>query len=223
MPSELTVNEDHPDKVLARKIASGEVTKQEVERVWDATAYLSAQTPFEVRKAIVDLKAAGIEISGGDQIVLSAVLDLRAALYRDESKFAHLVAGTETVVAALQKLNPLQRHLDRQEALISSLTETIERLEEKVEELVEAQKPKEDVVGEVPVYDPERPLAPDESPEQAVPEENIDQCIGSSWDPNNPRKGPLPPFPASETAKEAEARTTAQQSAQFREEVIKKL
>ena len=171
---ELTTLDEHPDRILQRRIANGEVTKEEVERVWSQTENLSPQTPFEIRKAVVEMKAAGYEMTPAEQFTLSAVLDLRAALYRDESKFAHLVAGTETVVESLRNVNALSATIDELKMSVQMLQAAMEQKKRRFSPFRWIREwfwlRKEDTELVVTVDEP------------------YNRKIGSSWDANNPRK-----------------------------------
>ena len=176
---ELTVlsGDDHPDKVLQRRIANGEVTQEQVERVWQATSDLSAQTTYETRLAVMNLRKSGYKVTPAENMILNTVLDLRAALYRDESKFSHLVAGSETIVEELRKVGTLS-------AQIQSLNAAIYRLESAMGEKRRWPNPlrwfKSLFAREEPVDESEV--------EEAIPQEPYNRRIGSSWDASNPRK-----------------------------------
>src|SRR5215472_5785210 len=96
---------------------------------------LSAQTPIEFRVAVMKL---GRNLDPLMSLVLSQMMDIRAAMTKDESKFAHLVAGTETIVKTLQNVNPLVERLRRQEELIDSLSDQLNRAEGKIDALLQA-------------------------------------------------------------------------------------
>jgi hypothetical protein len=176
---------------LPAALEDGRITQQEVDRVWRETEYLSAQTPIEVRQMIVKLKDAGHEVTGVEQVLMQCVLDLRAALYRDENKFAHLVAGTETIVDKLQAIN-------RWEMLVENLSSKLDVLSSVVEDLIEDRRTEK--AGGLPPLPPEpdewtgaEPINFDEPRDtssvlEPEPEEEYDRKIGSNWDSNNPRK-----------------------------------
>lgn len=170
---------------LAQALEDGRITKQEVEDIWRETEWMSAQTPIEVRRAIVALKDAGHEVTGVDQVIMQAILDLRAALYRDESKFAHLVAGTETIVDKLQTIN-------RWESLVERLETRLDETNLLVARMIELKDPpRKSLWRRIKEHfreDNEMIEAIEETAHQPEVEEDYDRKIGSNWDPNNPRK-----------------------------------
>jgi len=64
--------------------------------------------------------------------------EMQGALTRDDSKFAHLVAGTETVVRELQKVGPLASNLTDLKRQMQYLTDEVRQLRS---ERVQAKKP----------------------------------------------------------------------------------
>lgn len=205
---ELTTNSDHPDHVLQRRIASGEVSKAEVEKVWRETDYLSAQTPYEVRKMVVEMKEAGHQITPAEQVIIQSVLDLRAALFRSDSKFAHLVSGTEFIVDKLQAVNRWELVVEQLNGRVSELTTMVSRLVEQREQDRQKNDRVKKALAILLADDEPSPPPQDDNPswfapadlgaihdesEVATPaeplvEEPYDRKIGSNWDPNNPRK-----------------------------------
>lgn len=109
MQKDNELSELHPDKQLALRIERGEITQAEVNHVWAETRDLSAQTPFEVRQAVVMLRKCG-SLNDAWPVFFAQITqmmsEMRGAMVGDHSKFAHLVAGTETVVRELQKVGP---------------------------------------------------------------------------------------------------------------------
>jgi hypothetical protein len=70
----------------------------ELRELWDATNYLSAQTPAETRLAIRKIASLPSFAEQWPQFmgaIFSQVADTRAALTRDDNKFAQLVARTD--------------------------------------------------------------------------------------------------------------------------------
>jgi hypothetical protein len=184
--------EDHREPVIQEPVTQenlpealkdGRITQQEVDRVWRETEYLSAQTPIEVRQMIVKIKEAGQDVTLIQQVMLQAVLDLRAAMFRDESKFAHLVAGTEAIVDKLQAIN-------KWETLVENLSAKLDELSLKVDMLgrggvmVDQEPEPDEWTGAKPIdFDLDLPTA-----YEPEPEEEYDRKIGSNWDAKNPRK-----------------------------------
>lgn len=156
----------HFDHQLRRDLEEGRITQAEVDAVWAATWDLSPQTPLPVRKTVAAMR----ETSAGKtpeqamalmfpmlaDFLMTAMTETQGALMRDESKFAHLVAGTEAIVKTMQDLNPLNRRLERIEDAVHSLAETLEKM----------------VAAKAPPADPDR----DQSPKGA-PQDFDENCI----------------------------------------------
>jgi hypothetical protein len=121
----------HPDKALALRIERGEVSQEEVNHVWAETRDLSAQTPFETRRAIVELRKCG-SLNDAWPVFFTHMTEqmsqMAGAMTRDDSKFAHLVAGTETVVRELQKVGPLAANLTDLKRQMQYLTDEVRQL-----------------------------------------------------------------------------------------------
>ena len=116
------------DQQLRADLKAGKVTPEEVQRIWELTRDLSAQAPINVRRAMISIRAAETpeeKVNLSMQFMMAAATELQAAMTRDESKFSHLVAGTETIVKTLQNINPLERRLERIESMVSSLGSSI--------------------------------------------------------------------------------------------------
>ena len=212
---------------LPTALKEGRITQAEVDNIWDKTWFLSAQTPIEVRMWVAKFEQAGIVLAEHDKLVLGAICDMRAALFRDESKFAHLVAGTETIVKTLQKVNPLVQRLERQEMMIDSLTELLERTEAKIDMLMQAvAEGGKKNLGDLTIKHEVLTGGDEEaeflaktaadalsSPITEQTEEAYDGNVGSAWDPKNPAKGPVKLPTASEEYEK--------QSKDFRERILK--
>lgn len=125
------LEELHADKALALRIERGEVSQEEVDRVWAETRDLSAQTSFDVRRAIVELRKCG-SLNDAWPLFFTHMTEqmsqMAGAMTRDDSKFAHLVAGTETVVRELQKVGPLASNLTDLKRQMQYLTDEIRTL-----------------------------------------------------------------------------------------------
>jgi hypothetical protein len=181
--SKRSVAELTQDQQLQLRIQNGEVTKEEVDRVWEATRFLSAQTPFEMRKLVVDL---GGDIKPVEQVTLQAILDLRAYLSRSDSKFAHLVAGTESIVETLQQVNSFALQVER-------LNAHNEELLLRVDRLTDLLRHPPSLWSRLKAWFVKPPLEDEvvEMGEQSQPppiEEPYNRRIGSMWDKSNPRK-----------------------------------
>jgi hypothetical protein len=220
-PANVT-NEPITQENLPAALKRGQITQAEVDNIWAQTSFLSAQTPIEFRVAVIKLKGAGQEIDPLTTLVLSQMMDIRAAMTKDESKFAHLVAGTETIVKTLQNVNPLIRRLERQEMMIDSLSEQLERTEGKIDALMQAAAEggkltiKHEVLtgGEEEAEFLAKTAADAIASPMAEPTEELyDGNVGSAWDPKNPAKGPVKLPTASEEYEK--------QSQDFRERILK--
>lgn len=178
MNDELT--ELHPDKQLALRIENGEVSKEEVERVWAETRDLAAQTDFDTRRAVVALRRCG-SLSDSWPVFFTQLTQMmsqmRGAMTNENSKFAHLVAGTETIVKTLQAVNPLKERLEWQSRQIRELTELVLELRSAVASLREPAPPKMEATQAAAsnAIEPE-PMDWERKDEQARKE-----TIGSAW------------------------------------------
>ena len=166
-------------------------------------------------------------------------MDMRAVMTRDESKFAHLVAGTEVIVKTLQNVNPLVERLRHQENMIDSLSEALDRAEAKLDVVMEALSESgaltikhEVVTGGYDEAEYLEQLAAEEivTREAEETEEEYDGNVGSAWDKTNPAKGPVKLPTAKQEYEEAKAkyegliekhRTEREQSSEFRRRVLK--
>jgi|SRR5215831_923911 len=206
---------------LPEALKQGRITQAQVDRVWRETSFLSAQTPIEFRVAVMKLGSI-TKLDPLMTLVLSQMMDIRAAMTKDESKFAHLVAGTETIVKTLQNVNPLKERLRRQEEMIDSLSDQLNRAEGKIDALLQAMaeggklEVKHEVLhggDEEAEFLAETAAAAINSPVAEPTEEPYDGNVGSAWDPKNPAKGPVKLPTASEEYEK--------QSKEFRERILK--
>lgn len=189
MSDELT--ELHPDKALQIAIKNGDITQAQVDQIWAATWDMPAQTPLPVRRAIATMRevtkgkdpqeALALAFPMFMQFMMTAATETQAAMTKDESRFSHLVAGTECIVKTLQNINPLEARLERLEA-------GLEMINDKLTTLLEGKG------GDASVSD-QFAGAPDTSgevePESASPEAIPDpeqeaqearrKTIGSAW------------------------------------------
>src|SRR5215472_16600914 len=195
--SDLKKPEPITQENLPAALERGDITQADVDRIWEETSFLSAQTPIEFRVAVMKL---GRNLDPLMSLVLSQMMDIRAAMTKDESKFAHLVAGTETIVKTLQNVNPLMEKLRRQEEIIDSLANQLERAEAKIDRIMwsiaegEKLEIKHEVLhggDEEAEFLAETAAAAINSPVAEQTEEPYDGNVGSAWDPKNPAKGPV--------------------------------
>jgi len=217
--SDLKKPEPITQENLPAALERGDITQADVDRIWEETSFLSAQTPIEFRVAVMKL---GRNLDPLMSLVLSQMMDIRAAMTKDESKFAHLVAGTETIVKTLQNVNPLVERLRRQEELIDSLSDQLNRAEGKIDALLQAMAEggkleiKHEVLtggDEEAAFLAETAAAAINSPMAEPTEESYDGNVGSAWDPKNPAKGPIKLPTASEEYEK--------QNKNFRERILK--
>jgi hypothetical protein len=166
------------DQELALAVKNGDITKEEVERIWQNTTDLSANTPIATRKAVLLMKQAG-SFEKAWPIFYKEVMrqnsEIMAAFNRDESKFAHLVAGTEAIVKTLQNVNPLVERLDTMVRMMFDMKREIAELRAEREEAKSAEE-------EAPRADGVRRAADVEidSEEQRAEQARKDS-IGSAW------------------------------------------
>jgi len=220
--SDLKKTEPVTQENLPEALADGRITQAEIDRIWGLTEFLSAQTPIELRMMLVRAQDLGIALPPHEQLMISLLYDMRALMTKDESKFAHLVAGTETIVKTLQKVNPLVERLRRQEEMIDSLANQLDRAEGKIDALLQAMAEGGKVTVKHEVYhggDEEAAYLAEVAAESVAAamaeptEEPYDGCVGSSWDPANPVK---PPIKLEKPSEEYE-----RQSKEFRERILK--
>jgi len=208
---------------LPAALERGDITQREVDNIWEQTSFLSAQTPIEFRVAVIKL---GLDkLDPLMTLVLSQMMDIRAAMTKDTSTFHHLVAGTETIVRTLQQVNPLKAKLQRQEDLIDALMTQMDRTEAKIDQVMMAladagkMEIKHEVLhggdeeAEYLAETAAEAIAGTQSPVAEPTEETYDGNVGSVWDPKNPARPPVK-LP---TAKE-EYET---QSKEFRKRILK--
>lgn len=98
------------------------MTQEDIKNLWAKTEFLNPQVPVATRIAINQIQTLGKGKTGTELIaaqwpefmglVVSQLGDVRGALVRDESKFAHLVAHTDEVVEAMRNVTQLAEKLD---------------------------------------------------------------------------------------------------------------
>lgn len=166
------------DQELALAIKNGDITKEEVERIWANTTDLSANTPIVTRRAVLLMKQAG-SFEKAWPIFYKEVMrqnsEIMSAFNRDESKFAHLVAGANEIVRTLQAVNPLADKLeDMAQAILMLKNEITEMRRERAE-------PKLASVVEGPRSDGVRRVEADSDDYEAKAEQARKDSIGSAW------------------------------------------
>lgn len=112
------------DQQLATQVQNGEVSKAEIEGIWAATSDLSAQTPITVRRAVIAMRKAKTLEKAWPIVftfLMQSATNTEAAMTRDESKFAHLVAGAEAVAKSMQNIGSVEARLESMERQIAAL------------------------------------------------------------------------------------------------------
>ena len=92
-----------------------DMTKAQVAKMFAKTGYLSPQTPLEARVAAYKLSTLPMGAKRDIEFmraVLAVTYDTRAAFLRSDNKFAHLVAHTDEIVNAMQKVAQLAEKLE---------------------------------------------------------------------------------------------------------------
>lgn len=113
---------------LVRPLDSAE--RNELRQLWEDTAFLSAQTPMATRIAVRQLET----LEGGERdkafmgLMISQVTDIRAALTKDESKFASLVGHTDEIVDSMKGVVQLNERLTGVNLRIDDTNSRIDRL-----------------------------------------------------------------------------------------------
>lgn len=102
----------------------------ELRQLWEDTSFLSAQTPMATRIAVRQLET----LEGGERdkafmgLMISQVTDIRAALTKDESKFANLVGHTDEIVDSMKGVVQLNERLTGVNLRIDDTNSRIDRL-----------------------------------------------------------------------------------------------
>ena len=104
----------------------------DVGQLWQATSFLNAQAPMATRIAVRQI----LSMEEGPErnkefmgLMLSQVTDIRGALTRDESKYAHLVAHTDEIVESMRNVTQLANRLEGVKNGIEATNERIDRFE----------------------------------------------------------------------------------------------
>lgn len=180
------------DQELRQQIERGEITQSQVDAIWAATWDMSAQTPITVRRAVAAMREVTVGKTPEQAMALmfpmladflmTAATETQAALTRDESKFAHLVAGAETIVKTLQAVNPLEHRLERMEAAVDGIGKMLSKGGSNGAYVRRLQRHRQ------------RPGKPDRAELLPDPEQEANEArrktIGSAWAPD-PEQGLL--------------------------------
>jgi hypothetical protein len=185
LPDELT-----EDRKLALAIERGEISKEEVARIWGQTEDLPATTPIETRKAVIAIRAAG---RGHDPIeamalayphfmrfVMDSVARTEHALTIENSTWAHLVAGTESIVKSMQNVGVLEKRLQAIEGGLYELREACGELKR----MIATNVPKATngyVVEAPPIVDEAAATAEPTIDEEQEADAARKRTIGSAW------------------------------------------
>lgn len=104
---------------------------EELQALWAETSFLSAQTPMATRIAVRQINA----LEGKERekefmgLMISQVTDIRAAMTKDESKFAHLVSHADEIVESMRGVVQLSERLEGVKRGIESTNERMDRFE----------------------------------------------------------------------------------------------
>lgn len=109
-----------------------------LQELWAQTNDLSPQATMATRVAVTNIRslakgknsyaamaAQWPEFMG---FVMSQITDLRGALFRDESKFANLVAHTDEIVTAMRDVTQLAERLNRQSRMLNGIMDRLDEL-----------------------------------------------------------------------------------------------
>jgi len=102
---------------------------EDLRELWSQTGDLDPQATVATRAVIArirtlpDPREQWAEFAG---LLVSQVTTVRAALTRDESKFAHLVAHTDEIVSAMENVVQLADRLKAQDRKLNAILEELE-------------------------------------------------------------------------------------------------
>ena len=107
------------------------VAPEELKALWADTSFLNAQAPMATRIAVRQI----LSLEEGPErnkefmgLMLSQVTDIRGALTKDESKFAHLVSHTDEILEGMKGAVQLAERLTVVNLSIDDTNERIDRL-----------------------------------------------------------------------------------------------
>ena len=111
----------------------------EVKTLWEQTSFLNAQVPMATRIMVRSVLSAGEKKKGIAAItaqwpefvglMISQLTDIRGAMVRDESKFAHLVAHTDEILEGMKGAVQLAERLTGMNQRIDDTNERLDRIE----------------------------------------------------------------------------------------------
>jgi len=108
------------------------MSQGELAVLWNDTEFLSPQASAETRIAVRRV----MELAGEERekafmgLLLANVSDIRGALSKDESKFAHLVSHTDDIVESMRGVTQLSERLNNVVARIGGIEDRLDRLAE---------------------------------------------------------------------------------------------
>ena len=156
---------------------------EDIDRIWRETEWLNAQVPVGLRKIIglIQTLPPAEQEEQFRAFMIGQLMDVRSAITNDESKYAHLVAGTETIVKEMQHAVELSRHIEELREAVDVLGQGMLRLTTMVESFLPREQAP--VVAEshhVEDYDESEP-SDEPSIEDRKAEEARSKTIGSAW------------------------------------------
>lgn len=107
------------------------VPPEELNALWAATSFLSPQTPMATRIAVRQINS----LEGPERekefmgLMISQMTDIRAAMTKDESKFANLVSHTDEVVESMRGVVQLSERLQGVNRRVDNVDERLDKLE----------------------------------------------------------------------------------------------
>ena len=115
-------------------------THLNAQELWAQTGDLDPQATLATRAIVARLRTLGKddpakqwpEFAG---FVISQITDMRGALVRDESKFAHLVAHTDEIVEAMRGVVQLSEKLTVQQLMLREITERLNQVQADLNQL----------------------------------------------------------------------------------------
>jgi hypothetical protein len=120
-----------PDGTAGLPVAAP-MSQGELAVLWNDTEFLSPQASAETRIAVRRV----MELAGEERekafmgLLLANVSDIRGALSKDESKFAHLVSHTDDIVESMRGVTQLSERLNNVVARIGGIEDRLDRLAE---------------------------------------------------------------------------------------------
>ena len=211
--NDLTLLND--DQQLQADIKNGVYSVEQVADIWRKTEDLSPQTNINARRMVIAIREAGKGRGPIEALAVQFPLfvnemlrigsETQAALMRDESKFAHLVAGAEMVAKSMEQFGHLATFFEDHQQEMRYLRDEIAEMRNILER--DTPKPKRrwwqfwKYIPNWRDHEPEGDELPDEQdhawaretigrnmmPEEAIPtdderaEKARKRTIGSAW------------------------------------------